>query len=211
MLSPLAECAILLTICGRAISHSQTSSVERAAYGNASVDFWLRHEWLDGILHKRLNVLAVTYPVISTVGDSMLLFAFMVAQTTVIYLANIIEKFGADSQFQHTIADYQKRAIRAGQEIARLAKAHEQIGYIKVSHRTHTDISDTRFYLLVVTDAANRHIYSFPWRSRLVPRVLQHKSPAQRMGSKPSRAVSGFWMLRADLYSAQRFSPAWRL
>ncbi|KAK0641931.1 fungal-specific transcription factor domain-containing protein [Cercophora newfieldiana] len=133
MLSPLAECVILVTICGRATSHSQVSNVERAAYGSASVDFWLRHEWLDGILHKRLNALASTYPVISTIGDSMLLFSFMVAQTTIIYLANIIEGFGADSQYGPTVADYRKRAICAGQEIAMLSKAHEQIGYIKVS------------------------------------------------------------------------------
>lgn len=111
--------------------------MERAAYGNAFVDFWLRHEWLDDILHKRLNVLAVTYPVVSTVGDSMLLFAFMLAQATVIYLAGIVQRFGAESQYQPTIADYQKRAILAGQEIARLSKVHEQIGYIKVSQHTH--------------------------------------------------------------------------
>lgn len=131
LFSPLAECAILVTICGRAMSHSQVSNVERAAYGDVSMDFWLRHEWLDGTLNKRLNALAVAYPAAATATDSMLLFAFMVAQTAVIYLASIIEGLGADPQSQPTVAEYQTRAIRAAQEIARLCSAHEQIGYIK--------------------------------------------------------------------------------
>jgi len=135
LFSPLAECAILVTICGRAMSHSQVSKVEKAAYGNASLDFWLRHEWLDGMLNKRLDALTVTYPVVSAVADSMLLFAFMLAQTTVVYLANIIEGLGAGTQYQPAVAEYQKRAMRAATEIARLSKAHEQIGYIKVSNR----------------------------------------------------------------------------
>jgi len=117
------------------MSHSQVSKVEKAAYGNASLDFWLRHEWLDGMLNKRLDALTVTYPVVSAVADSMLLFAFMLAQTTVVYLANIIEGLGAGTQYQPAVAEYQKRAMRAATEIARLSKAHEQIGYIKVSNR----------------------------------------------------------------------------
>jgi hypothetical protein len=115
------------------MSHNQVSAVERAAYGNSSLDFWLRHEWLDGMLNKRLNALRVTYPVVSAVSDSMLLFTFMLAQSTVIYLTNITESFSADSQYQPTVAEYQKRAMRAAQEIARLSRVHEQIGYIKVS------------------------------------------------------------------------------
>lgn len=131
LFSPLAECAILATICGRAMSHSQVSNVERA-YGNASLDFWLRHEWLDGMLTKRLETLASHYPVISAVADSMLLFAFMVAQTAVIYLADIIESLTPEQQGQPGGSEYQKRAMRAAREIARLSKAHEHIGLFKV-------------------------------------------------------------------------------
>ncbi|KAK0620713.1 fungal-specific transcription factor domain-containing protein [Immersiella caudata] len=151
MLSPLAECAILVTICGRAMSHSQVSNVERAAYGSASMDFWLRHEWLDDMLNKRLNALTMTYPAVSAVTDPMLLFAFMVAQTAVVYLASIVGGYGADSQYQPAVEEYQKRAISAGQEIARLSRAHEQIGYIKVSHPTYWHCS--------VTNLAKAHIF----------------------------------------------------
>lgn len=132
LLSPLAECAILVTICGRAMSHSQVSKVEQA-YGNASVDFWLRHEWLDGLLNGRLEALSASYPVMSAITDSMLLFSFMLAQTTVIYLANIIEGFETDRSHHPTTINYSRRAVLAAQEIARLSKTQENVGYFKVS------------------------------------------------------------------------------
>jgi len=131
LFSPLAECAILATICGRAMSHSQVSNVERA-YGNASLDFWLRHEWIDGMLSKRLETLASNYPVVSAVADSMLLFAFLLAQTAVIYLADIIESLAPEQRCQPNVNEYQKRAMVAAREIARLSKAHEHIGFFKV-------------------------------------------------------------------------------
>ncbi|KAK0715944.1 fungal-specific transcription factor domain-containing protein [Lasiosphaeris hirsuta] len=130
LLSPLAECAILATICGRAMSHCQVSNVERA-YGGPSLDFWLRHEWLDGMITKRLEALSANYPIISAVADSMLLFTFMMAQTTIIYLCHIIEGLGAEHQCQPSATEYHKRAVQAAHEIARLSKAHEHIGYFK--------------------------------------------------------------------------------
>jgi len=129
---PLAECAILVTICGRAMSHRQVSNVERA-YGNTPHDFWVRHEWLDGMINRRLDALMINYPVVSAVGDPMLLFAFMLAQTTVIYLTSIMEGLGQYGPYQPTVAEHQTRAVRAAREIARLSKVHEQVGYIKVS------------------------------------------------------------------------------
>lgn len=131
LFSPLAECAILATICGRAMSHAQVSNVERA-YGNASLDFWLRHEWLDNMLNKRLETLTSHYPVVSAVADSMLLFAFLVAQTAIIYLADVIESLAPEQRCQPNVIEYQKRAVAAAREIARLSKAHEHIGFFKV-------------------------------------------------------------------------------
>ncbi|KAK0746899.1 fungal-specific transcription factor domain-containing protein [Schizothecium vesticola] len=130
LFSPLAECAILATICGRAMSHAQVSNVERA-YGNASLDFWLRHEWLDSMLNKRLETLSSHYPVVSAVADSMLLFAFLVAQTAVIYLADVIESLAPEQRCQPNVSEYRNRAVAAAREIARLSKAHEHIGFFK--------------------------------------------------------------------------------
>ena len=132
LFSPLAECAILATICGRAMSHRQVSSVELAYGSSASLDFWLRHEWLDGVLTKRLNAMSASYPVVSAVSNSMLLFALMVAQTAVIYLSDIVGTLGPEHQCEPAVLENQKRATHAALEIARLSRAHEHIGYFKV-------------------------------------------------------------------------------
>jgi len=43
-LSPFAESIILATICGRALSHSQKTCVERAYSSSMPHQFWNRHE-----------------------------------------------------------------------------------------------------------------------------------------------------------------------
>ncbi|GAB1318448.1 Fungal-specific transcription factor domain-containing protein [Madurella fahalii] len=130
LLSPLAESAVLVTICGRALSHCQVSSVERA-YGSPSLDFWLRHEWLDGMLSRAIDSLAINTPVVSAVADPMLFFAFMMAHATTIYMCQIAEASSAENQCRPAVVDYRNRATRAAREIAGLAKAHEHIGYFK--------------------------------------------------------------------------------
>ncbi|KAL2127140.1 hypothetical protein VTI74DRAFT_11261 [Chaetomium olivicolor] len=130
-LSPLAESAIHVTICGRALSHSQVSAAERA-FGNASVDFWLRHEWLDGMLARKPDsLISMNTTVVSVMGDPMLLFAFMMAHATTIFMCQIAEASRMESQCRPGIAEYQQRATQAAREIAGLAKAHEHIGYFK--------------------------------------------------------------------------------
>jgi hypothetical protein len=132
-LSPLAESAIVVTICGRALSHSQVSGVERA-FGSTSLDFWLRHEWLDGILTRTLESLSMNGPVVSAMADPMIFFAFMMAQATTIFMCQIAEASGMDGHCRSTVVEYQNRAVRAAREIAGMAKAHEHIGYFKVRH-----------------------------------------------------------------------------
>ncbi|KAK1759001.1 pyrimidine pathway regulatory protein 1 [Echria macrotheca] len=131
LFSPLAECAILVTICGRTMSHSQVSTVEQAYGNNAPLDFWLRHEWLDGLLTRRLDALRVNYPVVSAVTDSMLLFALVLGQAAVVYLTSIMDKLGGEQQCQPAVLEYRKRAVSAAQEIARLTKAQEHLGFFK--------------------------------------------------------------------------------
>ena len=125
-LSPLAESAVVVTICGRALSHGQLSSIERA-FGGASLDSWLRHEWLDAMLTRTLESLSRNAPVVSAVGDPMAFFVLMMAHATTIFMAQIAEASGIDGHCR-------PRAMRAAHEIASLAKAHEDIGYFKVRH-----------------------------------------------------------------------------
>ena len=131
LFSPLTECAVLATICGRAISHRQVSSVEQA-YGNTSLDFWLRHEWLDGMLGRHLEALSAAYPIISAVTDSMLIFAFTLGQAAVIYLSHIVKGLESDQQCQTPAFTFQQRALGALQEISRLSKSQEHVGFFKV-------------------------------------------------------------------------------
>ncbi|KAK1765988.1 pyrimidine pathway regulatory protein 1 [Phialemonium atrogriseum] len=129
--SPLAECVILVTICGRALSHSQVSTIERI-YGNEPLDFWQRHEWLDATLTKRTESLSLRYSAASGGGDPMLLFTLMVSQATVIYLCKILESLAWETdEYRDAVINYQERAIWAGREIARLVRDYEGVGYFK--------------------------------------------------------------------------------
>lgn len=132
-LSPLAESAIVLTICGRALSHDFVSSME-LGFGSAPLDFWLRHEWLDGMLSRVFESLSTNARVVSAVTDPMVLFVLTMAHTTTILMWKIVEAFGANGQCRSTVAEYQQRATRAAREIASIANAYEHIGYFKVRH-----------------------------------------------------------------------------
>ncbi|SPQ24014.1 67ef6a81-3eb4-492e-b855-d8b226126aef [Thermothielavioides terrestris] len=129
-LSPLAEAVLLVTICGRALSHAQVSSVEQA-FGSPSLDFWLRHEWLDSMLMRSLDCLTVNTSVVSAMVDPMLLFAFTMAHATTIFMCQIAQASGMDGHSRAATVEYQHRATRAAREIAGLAKAHERIGFFK--------------------------------------------------------------------------------
>lgn len=106
------------------------------------MDFWLRHEWLEGMLTRRLDSLAANYSVISPVvaADPMMLFTFMMAQATVINLSNIALEASmggsVESHFEYSmmLAESQRRALDAAKEIATLVKAHDHIGYFKVGY-----------------------------------------------------------------------------
>ncbi|EAQ88533.1 hypothetical protein CHGG_05152 [Chaetomium globosum CBS 148.51] len=130
-ISPFAGSVMVISICGRALSHGQASGVERA-FGTASLDFWLRHEWLDGMLGRTLESLTMNSPVASAMADPMVFFAFMMAHATTIFMCQIAEASGIDSHCRPTVADCQGRATQAAREIARMAKAHEHIGYFKL-------------------------------------------------------------------------------
>jgi hypothetical protein len=132
-ISPLAGSVMVISICGRALSHGQVSGVERA-FGTASLDFWLRHEWLDGMLARTLESLTMNSPVASAMTDPMVSFAFMMAHATNIFMCQIAEASGIDGHCRPTVADCRSRATQAAREIARMAKAHEHMGYFKVRH-----------------------------------------------------------------------------
>lgn len=128
--APLAECVILVTICSRALSHKQIYTIE-TLYSSIPLDFSSRHEWLDGMLTRRLNNLQVAYPSITVADNPMIIFSYMVAHATVIYLCRIVESLSRNDQNHSLVWEFQERGFWAAQEIARLAKEHEHLGYFK--------------------------------------------------------------------------------
>ena len=129
--SPLTEVVVLVTMAGRAISHMHATTVERA-HGNASLDFWIRHDWLDSTLTRKMDSLTTTIPMMSAMADPMLLFAFLMGHATTIQMCQIAESAATEASCRSPSAEHNIRAMRAAREIAVLAKAHEQIGYFKV-------------------------------------------------------------------------------
>lgn len=131
LFSPLAECAILVTLYGRALSHYHVYTVEQF-YGNTTQDFWARHEWINQNLKGRIEAFTLNYPTVSVFSDPMLLLTYMVLQTTTLYLYKIMEPLAIDESCVDMVLEYQKHAITAAREIARLTKEHAHIGYFKV-------------------------------------------------------------------------------
>jgi hypothetical protein len=86
------------------------------------------------MLMRSLDCLTVNTSVVSAMVDPMLLFAFMMAHATTIFMGQIAQASGMDSHSRAAAVEYQHRATRAAREIAGLAKAHERIGFFKVRH-----------------------------------------------------------------------------
>jgi hypothetical protein len=146
--SPLAECAIMLTTYGRALSHSQVSAGEQL-YGNASFDFWSRHEWIDTMLTERTQSFSLNHPSVSVADDPMVIFTFMVLQTTIICLCKAIEPFGSLDLHKSVVAEYQMRALGAAREIARFSKDIECFKVGNISNQTHVKAYDTDYNRLM--------------------------------------------------------------
>lgn len=134
--SPLAECAIMATICGRVLSHNHVATVEQV-YGNAAMDFWVRHEWLNSILIKQRDTFSLNHPSVSIFADPMLIFAFMAVHATTIYLCKVAEalrevgQYGTSVESPTSVTEYQSQALWAAREIARLSKEQDQAGHFK--------------------------------------------------------------------------------
>lgn len=106
--------------------HKQVSDVE-----NAPLDFAGRHDWLNEMLTSRLDNLQVNYPPASLAASSMIMVAHIVVQVAIIYLCHIIEPLSNNDESSSLIWARQNRAVLAAQNISRLAKELEHLGYFK--------------------------------------------------------------------------------
>ncbi|KIM94093.1 hypothetical protein OIDMADRAFT_136671 [Oidiodendron maius Zn] len=129
-LSPLAECTTIITLYGRALSHYHVSRAEKF-YGNTTQDFWMRHQWIDTALGQRQESFLINHPPVSIAADPILLLTHMVLQSTTLYLYKIMEPITIEEQCNTMVIEYQKRAIAAAKEIARLTQEHGYDIYFK--------------------------------------------------------------------------------
>ncbi|KAH6658933.1 hypothetical protein BKA67DRAFT_2007 [Truncatella angustata] len=128
--SPLAECAILVTIAGRAMAHKQVATME-VFLGSPPTEFYERHEWVYDMLTRRIASLEANHPNLSLVSNSLVIFSYLVAQTSIIFLSHIMDPLVAIPGSRAAVRQFHRRGVFAAQEIARLAKEHETLGYFR--------------------------------------------------------------------------------
>ena len=137
ILSPLNECVILATICGRSLFHGQQYNMS-CLYGETTPNWLEKHRWLDDILTNRLQILSQYYASSTDSCDPMLLFANIMAQATVISLFTAMESvMWASNEEKMAVEKYQQRAALAAEELVRLAKALTEFHIFKVRPNYH--------------------------------------------------------------------------
>ena len=125
--SSFSECIILAPLCGRALSHRQTSAVEQMNGGLVD-GLWTRHQWLHEMLTYRIQVLSASAHV-----DPMLIFARIVAQTLVLFLHSVLEAITwKTGDHLLGIFEYERLCVMAAHEVVNLVKLQGQLGYFKV-------------------------------------------------------------------------------
>ncbi|KAH6850665.1 hypothetical protein B0I37DRAFT_428901 [Chaetomium sp. MPI-CAGE-AT-0009] len=118
-LSPFAECAVLAALYGRCMAHRRACAKEP---GVKPYDFWTHQEWLASAVEKRIQMLD---PCPAVDNDPMLLFTHILAQSSVVFLSNTVQRASWHTLEQQLVtAAYERRASVAALEI-NLVAAHE--------------------------------------------------------------------------------------
>lgn len=135
-LSPWAECLIMTTILGRALSHRNQAATAETVLGvfpSSTYDFWERHQCVNTLLTQRINAMLLRYPATSQHVDPMLLFAKMLARTTVLYLYKTMDKTICKMERELMVRiNYKSFAAQAAQELVDLTKTLARLSYFKV-------------------------------------------------------------------------------
>ncbi|KAM0810169.1 putative Zn(2)-C6 fungal-type domain-containing protein [Seiridium cardinale] len=132
--SPFAECILVAALCGRSVSHKKRSMVERG-YGEVTQDFCRRHKWLATVLASRIESLAPDTPRdFSTLTDSTLILASLVAHMNVLFLCEVIESMPLGTEESHVLrSEYKQKSFMAVQEMGKLAFAVSQLDHFQAS------------------------------------------------------------------------------
>jgi len=114
------------------LAHCQQFAAERA-YNPVSQTFWGRHEWLGELVRTRVDTLMLNYPLTTLHSDSLLLFATMLAQATILILCKVMESESWEStKYWNASVEFKQRALRAAKEIVILSRSLAHLSYFKI-------------------------------------------------------------------------------
>ncbi|KAK2592583.1 hypothetical protein QQS21_009728 [Conoideocrella luteorostrata] len=131
--SPLNECIILATICGRTLFYNQLYNV-RCLNGDNEPDSSDWNAWLDNSLSVRLQILSTCYPSPTSGYDPMLLFAHVIAQASVMYLCKELNSMlWSNAKARSLRTEYHQRALNAAEHLVNLARALVEYHVFKAS------------------------------------------------------------------------------
>ncbi|KAK0713572.1 fungal-specific transcription factor domain-containing protein [Lasiosphaeria miniovina] len=131
--SPFVDSIVFTAIWGRALCHQQQCAAE-SARGGPAAEVCRRHVQLHDLLSCRMLHFERSYTAASVEADSLLLFTSMVAQVSVLALADAADLIPAVAAgYADVLAlGYAWRGPAAAREIARLAEYLPQFSLFKV-------------------------------------------------------------------------------
>ncbi|KAI1270973.1 fungal-specific transcription factor domain protein [Xylaria sp. FL0933] len=128
--SKIAELVISTTICGRTLSHKQTSVVEKA-YNSPAVDYEARRNWLEGLLDARLESLRINRPQDTLTPDPLTSFTTIFTHAAVLYLWHTANLISDNGQNRSVPSPLVARGLESAREICRLAQDIEPHGLLR--------------------------------------------------------------------------------
>ncbi|KAI1347644.1 hypothetical protein F5Y01DRAFT_329280 [Xylaria sp. FL0043] len=128
--SKIAELVIAATICGRTLSHKQTSVVEKA-YNSPAVDYEARRNWLEGLLDARLESLRINRPQDTLTPDPLTSFTTIFTHAAVLYLWHTANLISDNGQNRSVPSPLVARGLASAREICRLAQDIEPHGLLR--------------------------------------------------------------------------------
>ncbi|KAL5333388.1 fungal-specific transcription factor domain-containing protein [Aspergillus crustosus] len=126
--SPLTECIVVATICGRSLRHKQRLTMEQI-YGDVSEDFWDQHRWLTAILMTHIQTQVFT----PNLCDPMRIFVNQMAQTVVFFLEQIVALIPADGDKYFTVKrESEQLSMAAAKDVTDLVKELLQLNRFQI-------------------------------------------------------------------------------
>lgn len=132
--SPLVECILAASLCGRNVTHKQRSMVEQGYGEIVTQNFCHQHQWLDTLMTSRIGSLgAACGQDLSFLTDPLLIFAALVAHMNILFLHEVIESMPLQTGMSHALrAQQEQKSLMAAEQISQLATAVSHLDRFQV-------------------------------------------------------------------------------